>query len=679
MMPSRLLIVLLSLSLVQVGTSAPGSDAVTWTVGKPASTTDGGATPPPISFTWTFSRPVKQGVYLDGTPWVVWEEGLQLISVSPSKKTENLLLEDGSTLANGVVDATCINLGEDRLPLDQRIATKAKDLWNDGADVWDGKPVALAPGDCIVTGSGRREARGSFRKMLFNAIGVCNVVGREMTGRYRPPIRMPRDLRAALMTPEGVKVESLPAFDIPTPMNWAGQPVALDLRTAVAAVDADDLLNGPIGNCGFSTLAGYEPGNGKLNHDINGKNDSGYQRDVADRIAACLYTAFDTSVETGKRQRSLNKFIQVGLDYYYMHSLGYPVWNGGGGHPNGIEGSITIMGALLGDATITDAMKHQRFNGAAFGKPEAVYDMLSGYRGSFSRSEALYTVSPAEWKSGKFVLRSAGSGAATLEDCIPRIDMAREDLVINNRSIPYTAIAAANEGSAISVASDFVWPMYSRNRATDARRSFRFLTGAVVRLKGDTTIRKVLDFKASATDDWTENSWSSAGGSGGVVMVYPALSVEEIKRIGQQGELSTGVCTKREAETGEVVLWESWPVTAEDQVLYGFFTSPSHDYFEIKVGDLVQWLPFYHLLNDPGAPGKKLYEENSTHRQVQALLLMQRNAGAHFFGIATSGPNFPSTPTLQALTRYYLLGDRMADAFCKRYDAADQIWVDLDK
>lgn len=249
------------------------SETVSWTIGDAASKVDG-VTHGPVTFTWTFDRPVQYGVYLDGTPWVIWEEGLKLIAVSPAKTKENLL-NLGAVITNGITDATCINPASGELPLDERMGYesgvtpgKARP-WGGGMNVWDETATPLTPGDCIVTGLGRRldrglksssdENDGSFRRMLYTAIGVCNVVGSDMTGRYRPPIRMPRDLRAALVTPREVAVDSLPSFNIPQPKNWTGGAVSLSLVNAIGFGDADDLLNGPMGNCGIYTYVWYEP------------------------------------------------------------------------------------------------------------------------------------------------------------------------------------------------------------------------------------------------------------------------------------------------------------------------------------------------------------------------------------------------------------------------------------
>jgi len=366
------------------------------------------------------------------------------------------------------------------------------------------------------------------------------------------------------------------------------------------------------------------------------------------------------------------------LDYYYMHCLGYAVWNGGGGHPNGLEGAITVTGALLGDAAMTDAMKYQRFRGDAVGQPGKVYDMLSGGQGAFSRSEALHTVGPAAWKSGAFMWRTSGSGATNLNDCYIRIDMARNDHVLNNINVPYTAISTSGSNSVITVGPDHVWPMFSRNAGTEQIRSYRFLPGTVVRLNGDSVIRKVLDFKANATAAWTETTWKNAGGKGGVLVVYPSLSAAEIQNLGQSGGLTTGICTKQESQSNGIILWESWPVTGESTVLKNFFATPTQDYLDNKLGDHFYWLPYYHLLNDPGVPGKKLYEESATYWQVKQFVLMQRNAGAYFWDTFTSGTSLPKTSTMQALIRHYLLDDTMPSVFCKTYDSSDKMWTDTE-
>lgn len=661
--------------------AADYSETVSWTLGTSASSLDGGASSGPVTFIWTFNKPVRHGVYLDGTPWVVWQEGLRLIEVSPSCKKETLLQdkETGGVLNNAIVDATCISPGENLLPLDQRMgaADGTGAPWGGGAGVWNESPADLVPGDCIVTGYGRRDARASFRKMMFNAIGVCNVVSRDMTGHYRPPIRMPRELRAVLETPVEVDIATLPSFNLIQPKDWKGGSVSLNLSSASGSADADSLLNGPIANCGLYSHVWYEPANGTLNHNLSGKDDTGYQRDVAVRFAICLYTAFDPDEDEDKRQRSLNKFIQTGLDYYYMHCLGYKVWNGGGGHPNGLEGAIMITGALLGNAEITDSIKFQRFRGGAVGRPDKVYDMLSGSTGDFSRSEALHTISSADWLSGDFVRRDVGTGASTLDECYIRIDMTREDHVLNNQNVPYTKISSSpGSNSLITVSSGHIWPMYSLNAGTERSRSYRFLPGTVVRLQGDGVIRKVLDFRADATTAWTESSWNSAGGKGGVLVVYPPLSTDEIQNIGQSGSLTTGICTKQESESDAIVLWESWPADSESRAVKSFITTPTQDYLDNKLGDHFRWLPYYHLLDDPGAPGKKLYEEDATYHQVKTFVKMQRDFGSHFWSTFISGSSLPKTPTIQALVRHYLLDGVMPDTYCKTYSGTDKMWND---
>ncbi len=651
---------------------------VSWSIGSEKSTLDGGALKGPVTFTWTFNRPVKQGRYLDGTPWVLWEQGLELVAVSPSVKTESLPDHGEGEVAPWIVDATCINLGQSNVPLDQRIGNTegAAVLWNEGKEVWNGKPAQLSPGDCIVTGLGRRDERKAYRTMVFNAIGVCNIVKQDMTGRFRPPLRMPPELRAKLMTPEEVPVQKLPVFPDFKAVDWEGNSVQLDLSQPTRPMDADDLMNGPMGNCGIKGHIGYEPANGKLNHHLSGSEDGGYQRDVAARLAVCLYTAFNEKADTAKRQRSLNKFIQAGLDYYHMHCLGYPVWNGGGGHPNGIEGAITVSGAILGRADMTDAIKLQRFLGDAVGDTGKTYDMMAATWENFARSEALYTVNGAPWQSGKYLPRKAPEDASKWEDGVARIDMAREDMVLNNRSVPYTAIKTMDRFSHVVIDPEFVWPMFGRNRATEARRSHLFMTGAVMRFEGDKTIRKVVDFKTPEGAGWTDVTWFKANGQGGILVVYPPLLPDEVKQIPPAGNVATGVCTKREAENDEVVLWESWPVSSEEQITTSFFASPVQDYLDNKLGDHLYWLPFHHILDDPGSAGKKLHEESLTHRQIARFLEMQRKSGSHFWDTMVSGYNFPNSPTIQALSRHYLLQGRMADDLCKKYDSTDQLWVD---
>lgn len=678
------------------GTSAAvpaRSDAVSWTIGDSSSVVDGGSSTGTVTFTWRFDRPVEHGVYADGTPWVVWEEGLKLIGVSP-EKTQADLLNLGSIVPNGIMDATCINPGAGLLPLDERMGAEtglaagdAARPWGDGSGVWNGAPAALMPGDCIVTGKSRRDDRGVYRRMLFNAIGVCNVVSSNQTGRYRPPIRMPAELRAALTTPAEVKVASLPLFNLPQTLDWQNRPVAMNLSGAVSMhnslvpIDADRLLNGPIGNCGIYTHIWYETANGLLNHDLSGTMDSAYQRDVAQRIATCLYTAFDPNADSAKRQRSLNKFIQIGLDYFYMHSLGYPVGNGGGGHPDGIEGAITLAGALLGDASITDAMKYQRFKGEAVGQPGRVYDMLSGSMGDFSRSEALHTVSAADWKSGAFLRRAVGSGASTLQECMIRTDLAHPGMVLNSTNVPYTSIQSVDSNiTAIWVSTNYQWRVYSENIATEANRSRLFIPGGVLRLDGDRTIRKIFAFKPDLESDWTDLTWGIKGvqGRGGVLLVHPALTASEIQNLGSSGTLTTGVCTEQEAVNDEIVLWDAWPVLSHQKAGTSYFASPVHDYLDNKVGDFFHWLPYYGLLDDPGAPGKKLCEESMTFYQLKRFVQMQRNSGQYLWDVYTAKEryNLPDSPTIQALVRHYLLDGTLPSVFCRTYSSSDRMWND---
>lgn len=657
--------------------SGETSDTVTWSIGNEASAVDGIAGKGPVTFQWTFDRPVEHGVYLDGTPWVVWVDGLKLLEVSPAKQRLTVPTTGDATLNDAVVDATCINPLEDELPLDQRMGDgKGGGPWGDGTKVWDGAPTAVSIGDCIVTGRSRRNTRPANRRMLFTAIGACNIVGKAQQGHYRPPLRMPPELRAKLVTPAQVKVESLPTFEIEDPRDWEGNPVTLNLSQVASDVDADLLMNGPVGHLGVHSHIWYETANGILNHDVRGTDEGAYHRDTADRIAHCLHTAFDPDVDEAKRQRSLDKFIQNGLDYYYMHALGYPVWNGGGGHPNGIEGIITITGALLKDTQITDDMKYQRFSGAAVGKDDLVTDMLAGYQGAFTRSEALHIVTAAPWKSGTFKQRAVGKGALSLDDALIRLDFADPEHVLNVRDVPLISIADTENGSAISVGPDFHWPMHARNRATEARRSFRYLLGAVLRIDGDDRIRKVIDFRADADSPWTEKTWDAAKGQGGIVIVYPPVTAADRKKFGKATSFTTGLATKSEVQADSVALWESWPADSKERVLTTFFHTPTQDYLEIKLEDQFQWLPYYHLLDDPGSPGKKLYEESPTYQEVKRFVCMQRNFGQYFWAAFTQGPNVPNAPTIQALTRHYLLDDKMPDTFCIEYGANDSMWTD---
>lgn len=651
------------------------SDTVSWTIGKSNSSIDGGASQGPVTFTWRFNFPVEHGVYLDGTPWVVWQPGLMLIGVTPSQSTLDLP-DYGSVRQDAITDATVINLGENILAMDERMGdTSGNGPWGQGADVWNGSPSLLTVGDCIATGRGRRDDRGRSRRMVFTAIGVCNVVAQDMTGRYRPPIRMPANQRATLQTPQQVDVRRLPSFALANPRDWSGASVNFDLSTAVAG-NADDLLNGPMGNCGVYSHVWYETANGMLNHNLSGTDDNGYQRDVADRFAVCLYTAFDPDEPLDKRQRSLNKFIQGGLDYYYQHSLGYAIGNGGGGHCNGVEGIITLTGALVRDAAMTDAIKYQRFLGSAVGNPSEVIDMYNGTGGAFSRSEATHLVSPATWQSDDYYRRPVGNGASDLAESMVRIDFARDDLVLNNADVPYTQLQNSGNLTVVTISGSYAWPMFTENKGTEARRSYRFLPGAVMRLIGDAQVRKILAFERTAASGWSETTWQNAGGKGGVIFIYPALTSAELAEFGPGGTLTTGVSTRAEAEAGVVNLWESWPADSETRVLQSFFTSPIQDYLGIKLADHFHWLPYYHLLEDPGAPGKKLYEESPTYAQTKTFVQMQRNFGQYFWDQFTSDSNMPDTPEVQALVRHYLLDDQMASEFCIQYGPAEAMWTD---
>jgi hypothetical protein len=654
------------------------SETVSWSIGRPDSSIDGGALSGPVTFTWTFDRPVEHGVYADGTPWVVWQEGLRLIAVDPDRISLDIPYVGATTLENAVVDATCINPAYGELPLDARMGglDGTGVPWGNGTHVWDGNPLVVNIGDTIVTGRGRRDARDRERQMLFTAIGTCNVVGWDMSGRYRPPLRMPASLRAWLIPPEQVDATGLPAFPGRDWKDWNGNPVNLDLSSAIQNLEADDLLNGPIGNCGVFPHVVYEFSNGMLNHDVRGTEDGAYQRDVSDRIAACLYAAFDPDRDPQSRQRNLDKFIQVGLDYYAMHCLGYPVWNGGGGHVNGIEGTITITGALLGDAEMVRSIKYQRFMGSAVGDPGPVYDFFGGFQGDFTRSEACHFVESAAWQSGDFIKRSVDDGAESLEETVVRIDMARPDMVLNNASVPYTGISSIGQTSAITVSPSFAWPMYTENAGTEAKRGYRYLPGAVMRIEGDTTIRTIVAFQQSAGTDWTESTWDAAGGTGGVMMVYPALDPAEIASLGTAGLFVTGVTTRDLA--GTVVLWESWPATDPDRVRRSFFVSPVQDYLNNKIGDQLHWMPFYPILGDPSAPGKQLHEESVTFRQMRKFLQYLRDSGTAIWDPFATGANTPDTPTNQALVRFYLLDGQMPATYGREYDPDDALWVDVD-
>lgn len=652
------------------------SDTVSWSIGNASSSIDGGASTGPVTFTWTFNMPVEHGVYLDGTPWVIWKSGLQLVNVSPNKVVMNLVNVGAEIYADAVADATVINLDENGLALDQRMGdASGNGPWDHGTDVWNGAPTDLNVGDCIATGRGRRDSRTPNRRMLFTAIGVCNVVAEDQEGRYRPPIRMPANLRATLEMPREVDVKTLPSFDLEDPKDWSGGAVNMDISAGTGG-NPDQLLNGPMGNTGVYSHVWYETANGLLNHNLSGTDQVGYQRNVAGRFATCLYTAFDANEPLDERQRSLNKFIQGGLDYYYMHCAGYQVWNGGGGHPNGIEGIITLTGALLGRADMTDAIKYQRFLGDAIGDNGKVYDMFSGYTGAFSRSEATHLLSPAAWQSGAFDRRPVGNGASTLPETITRMDFAREDMVLNVDDVPFTKLENVGQETAITVGSNFTWPMYSENSGTEARRSYRFLPGGVLRIDGDPQVRKIVDFKQTASAGWSENTWSGVGGKGGTLLVYPPLSPAQISALGPSGTLVTGVSTRAEAESDTVILWESWPIDSETRARKSFISSPTQDYLGIKLADNFYWLPYYQLLADPGAPGKKLYEESPTYAQVKKFVQMQRDSGQVFWDKFRADSNMPQSPVIQALIREYLLDGEMPSVYCLTYGPSEQMWVD---
>lgn len=184
--------------------------------------------------------------------------------------------------------------------------------------------------------------------------------------------------------------------------------------------------------------------------------------------------------------------------------------------------------------------------------------------------------------------------------------------------------------------------MYTLNSGTEANRSYRYLPGAAVRLAGDPEIRKVIAFRETSTTEWTEASWSAAAGSGGVLIVYPALMPAEISAIGSTGTLTTGITTQDEA--AQIVLWESWPADSESRVTRSFFTSPIQDYLGNKLGDNFHWLPFYHLLEDPGAPGKLLHEESTSHHQIRKFVSMLRDSGEAFWEPFATNSNTPETP-----------------------------------
>jgi hypothetical protein len=668
---SRVLRLAVFVWFIAVNGYAATGTSVSWSIGKVSSTVDGVANAGSVTFTWTFDREVTYGTYVDGTPWVIWEDGLQLVSVSPAKMTMNLPDVGSGTITNGVTDATCINPGENHLPLDQRLGG----VWSDGNGMWNENPVTLQPGDCIVTGQGRRTSRSLLKRMVFTAVGACNIVTQDMTGHFRPPIRIPRDNRAGLFTPRPPDVSSFEQFSVPAPKNWAGSTVNLLIRTAATTGDADDLLNGPFTNYGIYGHNQYQYVNGMLNHNLSGTDDVGYQRNVADRFATCLFTAFDPTVALDKRQRSLNKFIQTGLDCFYQYCLGYPVGNGGGGHCNGLEGLITLTGALLGDSVITNAIKFQRFPGSAVGRGDTLVDMFSGGAGALTRTEACYLVAPGTWRSGEFVRRSVGAGAGTIEDAVIRFDFAREDHVTNNKDVPFTALATVDSFTAVTIDGGYTWDMHTLNSGTAKRRSYGSLTGGVARLSGDNRIRKIMGFNQTATQGWSESTWE-ASGQGGVLLLYPALTAAELTAMGQTGTITTGICTWQEAINEEVIMWDAWSVDNVDRVLRAFFAGSSNGYLGIKLYDNFHWLPFYHLLDDPGAPGKKMYEESPGYKLLVRYMKMQLEFGAYFWDGIKTGANVPKSAVIQALSRHYLFNDQLATVYCKTYDLADQMWTD---
>lgn len=655
------------------------STTVSWTIGKASSTIDGVPNSGPVTFTWTFDRPVQHGVYLDGTPWVVWQEGLELIAVSPSKKVEDLPnygTGDDAVIEDGIVDATCINLAFDELPLDQRMedtASPQHSPWNAGA-VWDEQPTALAVGDCIATGRGRRTERFRLPTIVFTAIGVCNIVGQDQTGHYRPPIRMPANLRAALVTPTEVDVTTLPALTVPDPRNWAGDPVTVSLKDVVYPNDADDLLNGPMGHCGL--FGGWQgAGNGMLNHDLSGTDDGAYHREISRRHSDCLYTAFDPSVDTAKRQRSLNKFIQGGLDYYYMHCLKYPCWDGKGGINTGMEDMITLTGALLGDAEVIRAMKYQRFLGSEVGMPDVVtdfYEKVPGWvSGEFTRSELNHMLVAATWRSGDYIIRDVGNGAATLEDTYVRIDLASESFKMNEAGLPYVSITESGTESVFQIDPAHTWKQ-------DYYRSYHFRIGAAVRIAGDLKIRRVIHFRDDDGAAWNQTTWANSGYKGGRLHVYPKLTAEEKATLGMTGTLTIGITTRKEAPRTSI--WNSTPLNWGDHYkLYS--TSPTVAYLSIKLADHFFWMPFYNILPDPTAPGKMLHEESTSYQQVKRHFQMYRDWGSVFWGIFVNQSNLPGWPTgspgshsIQALVRHYVLDDEMPSTYCKLFDADDSMW-----
>jgi hypothetical protein len=340
-----------------------------------------------------------------------------------------------------------------------------------------------------------------------------------------------------------------------------------------------------------------------------------------------------------------------------------------------MEDMIALTGALLGSVEIIEAMKYQRFLGSEVGMPGVVTDFFEKVprwvSGEFTRSELNHLLVAAEWQSGGFICRPVGKGAATLADTLVKVDLADKRFKMNEAGLPYVNITEKGGDSVIHVNPRHQWKQ-------GWYRSYHFRIGAAIRIKDDPKIRRVIHFRDDKGAAWNQSTWAKAGFKGGRLHVYPKLTAEELEALGTTGTLTIGITTRKEASSTS--LWNSTPSNWTDYYSY-YSSSPTGPYLAIKLADHFYWMPFYHILPDPAAPGRMLREESTSYQQIKRHFQMYRDWGLVFWDIFGNHLNLPGWPVtnprsypIQALVRHFVLDDQMPSTYCKLYDADDSMW-----
>ena len=651
-----------SLSAAQTGKT------VSWSIGSE-------------TFTWTFDRDVTWGHFLDSTIWAMEVPGLQLVSVSPAKTTENIPAYDGQGAQNWMLDGTVINPQDNAAGWDARLQTYSAPV------TWDGNAVTVTAGDMITTAKSKRANILKDRDPCLLAMAALCIVTEDKSDEFRPPLVMDPAVRKKLdLTYTVPAASSLPRISMVKQQDLTGVEYSSNVFTGFD--NSDDLVRGAAPHLYADGADAYRQATADYNQDVTGNITNGYHFNISQRQVSLLYTAFatDPRVSEARKQNALVRFCQQALDYYYCFAQGYGLWALGGGHITSVEDVISLGGAILGSEKLVNSIKHQHWDESALDASLTPVDQWdysatgNNYGNYISISQSIVLASP--WKSGTFYQRTGGTYGTDLETYINYYDMADTASVMNLEGIPYTDITDDGEYSWVQVDPAYQWPMFAVNYQTDksqAKRSYSMPADAAVRLSGDQQIRQVLSFKQDTATAWTDGSFETAEGKGGVLLVYPAVPAG----INRSGTLTTGLATQQTAPRAAITREAIKHVIDKREIDVGFSRSPNKAYTGIRIGCAIRFAPFYKLLDDPTAPGKKMSEENATFRTVKAFMDMMKKSG--FYPVNATlltTPNWPTAGEIKnmwaaAFTEYVWDGEPLGTAPGRTYAADDKMWNEV--